>query len=72
MVCLNYTPWCPILHTLVCTKTHLGVLFNTPVLRVWKTVRIINNSNDLQLCECRSDPKYKMQAYLLSKVYIQS
>ena len=22
------------MHTLVCTKTHLGVLFNTPVLRV--------------------------------------
>ena len=33
-VCLNYTPWCAIVHTLVCTKTHLGVLFNTPVLRV--------------------------------------
>ena len=34
-VCLNYTPWCAIVHTLVCTKTHLGVLFNTPVLRVY-------------------------------------
>ena len=25
---------CAIVHTLVCTKTHLGVLSNTPVFRV--------------------------------------
>ena len=42
-VCLNYTLWCAIVHTLVCTKTHLGVLFNTPVLRVYKNT---NNEQD--------------------------
>ena len=35
-MCLNYIPWCAIVHTLVCTKTHLAVLFNTPVLRVYR------------------------------------
>ena len=33
-VCQNYTPLCAIVHILECTKTHFGVLLNTPVFRV--------------------------------------
>ena len=49
------------MHTLVCTKTHLGVLFNTPVLRVHAP-----RSPDLTPCD------FFLWGYLKNKVFTTS